>query len=84
MKAVKPVQSVLFHAYYSHFVTIISIICTIILIISNLEIAIRVHIHSQKLAIWNIHQPVSRTHSSSSSTKVPSPTATIGATAPAG
>ena len=59
MKAVKPVQSVLFQAYYSHYVTIISIICTIILIISNLEIAIRVRIHSRKLAIWNIHQRVS-------------------------
>ena len=42
-------QSVLIDTYYTHF-GIISIICIIIHIISNLEIQIWVHIHRRKLA----------------------------------
>ena len=48
-------QSVLFDTYYTHYLTIISIICTIIRIISNLEIQIWVHIHCRKLASRHIH-----------------------------
>jgi hypothetical protein len=42
--------SVLFNSYYSHYVTIISIIFSIIPIISNFEIVIWVRIHCRKLA----------------------------------
>ena len=48
-------QSVLIDTYHTHYFTIISIICTNIRIISNLEIQIWVHIHCRKLANRHIH-----------------------------
>ena len=48
-------QSVLINTYYTHYFTIISIICIIIHIISNLAIQIWVHIHCRKLANRHIH-----------------------------
>ena len=48
-------QSVLIDTYYTHYFTIISIICTIIRIISNLKIQIWVHIHCRKRARRHIH-----------------------------
>ena len=48
-------QSALIYTYYTHYFTIISIICTVIRIISNLEIQIWVHIHCRKLANRHIH-----------------------------
>lgn len=48
-------QSVLINTYYTHYFTIISIICIIIHIISNLAIQIWVHIHCRKLASRHIH-----------------------------
>ena len=48
-------QSVLINTYYTHYLTIISIICIIIHIISNLAIQIWVHIHCRKLANRHIH-----------------------------
>ena len=48
-------QSVLINTYHTHYFTIISIICIIIHIISNLAIQIWVHIHCRKLANRHIH-----------------------------
>ena len=48
-------QSVLIDTYYTHYFTIISIICIIIHIISSLEIHIWVHIRCRKLANRHIH-----------------------------
>ena len=48
-------QSVLIQTYYTPYITIISIINTIIRIISKLKIQILVHIHCRKLANRHIH-----------------------------
>ena len=48
-------KSVLVQTYYTPYITIILIICTVIRIISKLEIQIWVHIHCRKLANRHIH-----------------------------
>ena len=48
-------QSVLIDTYYTHYFTVISIICIILRIISNIEIQIWVHINCRKLANRHNH-----------------------------
>jgi hypothetical protein len=82
---------VLFISYYSDYVTIISIIFTIILIIPNLKILIWVLIYCRKLANLQpntgdkcAYEPSTCLTQSSSRTKVPSPMASTAAAAPSG